>query len=137
MSSPQVQLLYSVPSLGIDESQGPPTLVFVSHQLPLDRFPFSFPSDRGFVISNGWLGQPGVYAQRIELFNPKGGIIVDSGARSFELTGASIPYLAVTFMLGLTFEEPGQHTVVVSLNGRAMLSYPLHVRKVPPLGRET
>ena len=104
VSSPQVQLLYSVPSLGIDESQGPPILVFVSHQLPLDRFPFSFPSDRGFVISNGWLGQPGVYAQRIELFNPKGGIIVDSGARSFELTGASIPYLAVTFMLGLTFE---------------------------------
>lgn len=135
MSTPQVQLLYSVPSLGIDESQGPPTLVFVTHQIPLDRFPYSFPSDGGFVISNGWLGEPGVYAQRIELFNPKGNVMIDSGARSFELTDDSTPYLVVTFMMGVTFEEPGKHTVVVSLNGRAALSYPLHLRKVPPLGR--
>jgi len=133
----QAQLLYSVPSLGIDESQGPPTLVFVSHQLPLDRFPYSFPSDGGIVISNGWLGEPGFYAQRIELFNPQGGVMVDSGARTFELTNAHTPYLAVTLLLGLTFPEPGQHTVVVSLNGRAVLSYPMHILKVPPLGAET
>lgn len=101
------QLLYSVPSLGFDESNGPPTFVFVTHQLAFDRFPYSFPEDAGFFISNGWLGARGIYQQRIEIKDPSGERLAESGQRSLELTGDNIPYLAVTFFMGISFAAPG------------------------------
>lgn len=121
------QLLYSVPSLGFDESKGPPTFVFVTHQLALETLPYSFPEGAGFFVSNGWLGAPGVYEQRIELFKPSGELLVESGSRPIELVRGNVPYMAVTFFMGVTFPVSGEHCVVVSMNGRHKLSYPLHV----------
>jgi hypothetical protein len=130
------RLLYSVPSLGFDESNGPPTFVFVTHQLTLEKFPYSFPEDTGFFISNGWLGAPGVYQQRIELYKPSGELLVESGQRPLELIRENIPYMAVTFFMGVTFEAPGEHTIVVSVDGDLRVSYPFHVVGVPNQDQE-
>ena len=124
------QLLYSIPSMGFDESNGPPTFVFVTHRLALDTFPYSFPQNSGFFITNGWLGAPGVYHQRIEVLKPSGEPLLDSGQRPLELTGENVPYMAVTFFMGVTFEGPGEHTVVVSIDGQHRLSYPFHLVEV-------
>lgn len=125
-------LLYSVPSLGFDESKGPPTFVFVTHQLAVESLPFSFGEEAGFFISNGWLGAPGVYRQRIELLDPLGKLLVESGERTLELSQENVPYMAVTYFMGVTFQMAGEHTVVVSVEGRRCLAYPFHVIQAPP-----
>lgn len=125
------QLLYSIPSLGFDESSGPPTFVCVTHQLAMRSFPYSFPESSGFFISNGWLGAPGVYHQLIELYKPSGELLLESGQRPLELIRENVPYMAVTFLMGVTFECPGEHTVVVSLDGQPKVSYPLHILEAP------
>lgn len=121
------QLLYSVPSLGFDESKGPPTLVFITHQLIVDALPYSFTDQSGFFISNGWLGRPGRYHQAIDLLTPSGHPLVSSGPRLIAIVEEGFPYLAVTHFTGVTFSTEGCHTVVVSIEGRHRTSYPLHV----------
>lgn len=129
-------LLYSIPSLGFDESTGPPTFVCVTHQLVVSSFPFAFPENSGFFISNGWLGAPGVYHQLIELYKPSGELLLESGQRPLELIRENVPYMAVTFLMGVTFQSPGEHSVVVSLDGQPRLSYPLHVLEASEVDSE-
>ena len=117
-------LLYSIPSLGLDDSKGPPSLVFVTYELPLHEFPYSFPEDAGFFVSNGWLGRPGSYQQRIELSDPQGELIAETGNREIVLVD-DMPYMAITYLMGLTFASAGRHRVKVFLNDQEILSYPL------------
>ena len=131
-SSPStLQLLYSVPSLGIDDSKGPPTFVFVTHELPLHEYPYSFPEDAGFFVTNGWMGQPGQHQQRIELLDPTGKLLVDTGERELGLTDER-PYMAITYFQGITFQEPGKYQLRVSLNGEEKLAYPLYLTQAEP-----
>lgn len=130
-SALEIVLLYSVPSLGFDESKGPPTFVFVTHEIPLNAFPYSFPEDAGFFVTNGWLGEPGNYQQRIQILSPKRDLLVDSDERPFALTAKNTPYMAVTFFTGVTFEYPGEYKVVVSVNALEHLAYPLHITEAP------
>ncbi|MFA5507755.1 MAG: hypothetical protein WC423_20160, partial [Vulcanimicrobiota bacterium] len=102
-----LQLLYSVPSLAIDESKGPPSFVFVTHQLILDQFPYKFPETAGFFVTNGWLGEPGEYQQRILVSKPDGSPLIDTTSRPFTLEDQTIPYTAITFFQGLEIAEPG------------------------------
>lgn len=122
-----MQLLYSVPSLGIDESKGPPSLVFVTHQLVLDGFPYNFPESSGFFITNGWLGPPGEYHQQIVIRKPDGEVLIDTTSRPFTLEDENVPYTAITFFQGLTIEEPGVYRVTVSLNDSLVREFPLHI----------
>ena len=122
-----MQLLYSVPSLGFDESKGPPSFVFVTHQLPLDEVPYQFPDDAGFFITNGWLGSKGSYIQRITIAEPGGSLWLDSGPRAIELEQDNIPFMAVTFLQGLCFETFGEYRIEVELDDNAVLSYPYFV----------
>lgn len=125
--SEDLQLLYSVPSLGIDESKGPPSFVFVTHQLVLDQFPYKFPESAGFFITNCWLGQPGEYEQRILVDQPDGEPLIDTTSRVFELKDPDIPYTAITFFQGLELATSGVYRVTVFNNDRKVLEYPLHV----------
>lgn len=124
-----VQLLYSVPSLGVDESKGPPSFLFVTHQLVLDELPYSFPETSGFFITNGWLGAPGVHHQQITIQQPDGSLLVDTSERPFELEDADIPYTAITFFQGLELKSPGIYRVGISLDGELLCEYPFHVRQ--------
>lgn len=128
---PTLQLLYSVPSLGLDDSKGPPTFVFVTHEIPLHEFPYAFPDDAGFFVSNGWMGQPGTHRQRIELFDPEGGLMAETGDRELGLHDER-PYMAITYFQGLTFKTPGKYRIRVSLNGEEKLSYPLYLTQADP-----
>jgi hypothetical protein len=128
----ELKLLYSVPSLGLDDSKGPPTFVFVTHELPLHQFPYTFPEDAGFFVTNGWLGTPGSqHTQRIELRDPAGALVAETGDRELGLVDER-PYMAITYFMGLTFETPGKHEIRVSANGREALSYPLYVSLAEP-----
>ncbi|HIB68284.1 MAG TPA: hypothetical protein EYO33_25125 [Phycisphaerales bacterium] len=122
-----LQLLYSVPSLGIDESKGPPSFVFVTHQLVLDEFPYKFPESAGFFITNCWLGAVGVYEQRIVVRQPDGEPLVDTTSRPFELEDSDIPYTAITFFQGLELPEPGLYRVTIYSQDNPVLRYPIHV----------
>lgn len=124
-------LLYSVPSLGLDDSKGPPTFVFVTHELPLHEYPYTFPEDAGFFVTNGWLGQPGTYTQRIELRDPSGGLVAETGDRELTLVDDR-PYMAITYFMGLTFATPGKYELQVSLNGQDVLKYPLYLSVADP-----
>lgn len=130
-TTPALQLLYSVPSLGIDDSKGPPTFVFVTHEIPLEEYPYSFPEDAGFFITNGWMGKPGQHAQRIELLDPAGALLVDTEDRELGLADDR-PYMAITYFQGITFKTPGKYTVRVSINGAEALSYPLYLTQAEP-----
>lgn len=122
-----LQLLYSVPSLGIDESKGPPSFVFVTHQLVLDEFPYKFPETAGFFITNCWLGEPGTYEQRIVVRQPDGEPLVDTTSRPFELEDQDVPYTAITFFQGLELPVPGLYRVTIYSNENEVLKYPIHV----------
>jgi hypothetical protein len=126
-----IKLLYSVPSLGLDDSKGPPTFVFVTHELPFHEFPYTFPEDAGFFVSNGWLGTPGVYRQRIELLEPSGTLLAETGERELEMIDER-PYLAITYFQGLTFAEQGTYRIRISVDGAEVLSYPLFVTLADP-----
>ena len=126
-TSDNLQLLYSVPSLGIDESKGPPSFVFVTHQLVLDQFPYKFPETAGFFITNCWLGEPGLYEQRIVVKRPDGEPLIDTTSRPFELEDPDVPYTAITFFQGLELPEAGLYRVTVQSNGTQVLEYPIHV----------
>jgi Family of unknown function (DUF6941) len=123
----ELQLLYSVPSLGIDESKGPPSFVFVTHQLVLDEFPYQFPESAGFFITNGWLGEPGTYEQRILMSRPNGEPLIDTTSRPFELEDPDIPYTAITFFQGLKIEEPGIFRVSIYAGEDLVSEYPFHI----------
>lgn len=124
-----VQLLYSVPSLGIDESKGPPSFLFVTHQIVLESFPYKFPDTSGFFISNCWLGSPGSHRQQIVIYKPGGDVLVDTTERPFQLEDSEIPYTAITFFQGLEFLSPGVYSICVSLDGELVCEYPLHLRQ--------
>lgn len=126
-----LKLLYSVPSLGIDDSKGPPTFVFVTYEIPLHEYPYSFPEDAGFFISNGWMGQPGQHQQRIELLDPQGVLLVDTGLRDLGIVDDR-PYMAITYFQGITFPAPGTYRVRVWLDDREVLSYPLYLTEAEP-----
>lgn len=123
----ELQLLYSVPSLAIDESKGPPSFVFVTHQLILDEFPYQFPESAGFFVTNGWLGEPGEYHQRILVSKPDGSPLIDTTLRPFVLEDPNVPYTAITFFQGLEIEEPGIYWISVFQGEDLVREYPLHI----------
>lgn len=124
----ELQLLYSVPSLAIDESKGPPSFVFVTHQLILDHFPYQFPESAGFFVTNGWLGEPGNYHQRILVSKPDGSPLIDTTSRPFTLEDPHVPYTAITFFQGLEIAEPGLYWVSVFQDEELVREYPIHIR---------
>ncbi len=123
-------LLYSVPSLGFDESKGPPSFVFVTHQLVLDEIPYQFPEDAGFFITNSWLGPSGSNQQNIRILGPSGRLWLETENRSLELEDPDIPYMVVTFFKGVKFAEAGVYRVEILLNDSLKSSYPFHVKLV-------
>jgi hypothetical protein len=125
------RLLYSVPSLGIDDSKGPPTFVFVTHEIPLHDYPYSFPEDSGFFITNGWLGEPGAHQQRIELLDPSGALLLDTGDLALGLIDDR-PYMAITYFQGITFQAPGKYQIRISVNGAEVSVYPLYLTQADP-----
>ena len=127
----RLQLLYSVPSLGLDDSKGPPSFVFVTHEIPLHEFPYSFPEDAGFFVTNGWLGQPGEHTQRIELLSPDGKLLAETGDRELGLADDR-PYMAITYFMGVTFETPGKYELRVFTSGEEVLRYPLYITQADP-----
>jgi hypothetical protein len=126
-----VKLLYSVPSLGLDDSKGPPTFVFVTHEIPLHEYPYTFPEDAGFFVTNGWMGQPGQYQQSLELLDPSGAPVAETGDRELSLVDDR-PYMAITYFMGVSFKTPGKYQIRVSLNGQEALSYPLFLTQADP-----
>ena len=121
------QLLYSVPSLGLDESKGPPSFVFVTHQLVLDKFPYKFPETAGFFITNAWLGEPGSYHQRILVSRPDGSPLIDTSERPFQLEDPEVPYTAITFFQGLEITAPGLYRISIFRGQELVRHYPLHI----------
>ncbi len=122
-----LELLYSVPSLGYDESKGPPSFVFVTHQIVLDAVPFAFPEDAGFFIVNGWLGEEGPHQQNIAIRKPSGQLWVETGPRDLQLESVEVPYMAVTFFKGVEIPEEGIYSIEVWGDGELRLRYPFHI----------
>lgn len=121
-----LKLLYSVPSLGLDDSKGPPTFVFVTHEIPLPEFPYTFPEDAGFFITNGWLGEASSHQQQIELRDPQGHLVAETGNRELSIPDER-PYTAITYFMGLSFPQPGRYELRISLDQTEVLTYPLFI----------
>ena len=126
--SPRLQ--FSVPSLGFDESKGPPTLKFVFFELPLDSLPYRFPETAGFFITNCWVRGEGEFEQRI-LIKCGDEVVVDTPPRPFELEDAGSPYMAVTFVQGVEFRKAAEHEIEIYLGEELVLSYPIQICVAP------
>ena len=120
-----VQLLYSIPSLAVDQSKGAPSFNFVTHQLGLDKFPFQFPEKAGFYVTNAWLGEPGTYEQKIIISKPDGSSLVETAPMNFELEHPRKVQTMVAFFQGLKIEGPGLYTVKILFNGNLVRYFPL------------
>lgn len=128
--SPQPLLQFSVPSLGFDESKGPPTFKFVFFELPLDKFPYRFPETAGFFITNCWVGAAGEFQQRLVIRCGED-VVVDAAPRPFLLEDARVPYMAVTFVQGVEFPRAGDYDVEIFLDQKSVMTYPLRVCQAP------
>lgn len=126
-----VQLLYSVPSLSVDQSKGAPSLNLVTHQLALREFPFQFPEKAGFFVTNAWLGEPGSYEQKIIISKPDGSSLVETAAMAFELEHSQKVHTMVSFFQGLKIEVPGLYSVKILFNGEAVRHFPLAFGNAP------
>ncbi len=120
-----------MPSLGFDESKGPPSFVFVTHQLVLEEIPYQFPEDAGFFITNSWIGPIGTSEQNIRIVSPSGKLWLETGNRSINLEDPETPFMVVTFFKGVNFSEAGVYRVNILLNDALNLSYPFHVKLAP------
>ena len=128
-----VQLLYSIPSLAVDQSKGPPSFNLVTHQLVLKSFPFQFPEKAGFFITNAWMGEPGSYEQKITITKPDGNFLVETNAMKFVLDHPQKVQTMVSFFQGLKIEEPGLYTVKTLLDGDLVRHFPLLFSPQPEL----
>ena len=145
-------LQFSVPCLEVSEDKGPPSFKYIFYELPFPQFPFKFPENAGFFIANGWCNGKGEFRQRMKIFGPKGkggpppasmGLepgtdmggdapLVDTKDQPFSLKERETPFMAINFIQGFEFREPGTYRIQILLNEEVVLEYPMVVRLAEP-----
>lgn len=122
-SDPKLQ--FSVPCFEVEyqESQAP-TLRYIFYDLPFPELPFKM----SFHVVNGWIGSTRQRQQEIKILKPDGSVFVSTGQQPLEFVDQNTPFMAVNFFPEMPFDKEGLYQIVVFLEQREVLRYPLTVR---------
>lgn len=122
-------LQFSIPFLGYEQEEGPPSFRYIFFELPFPSFPHVFP-EPGFFVANGWCNGKGEFEQRMQILLPdRETVLVDTGPQPFNLTEAETPFMAVNLFKELEFPAPGTYWFRVMLDGQITLEHPLVIRQ--------
>lgn len=130
-SSADPKLQFSVPCFEVEyqDSQAP-TLRYIFYDLPFPELPFKM----SFHVVNGWIGSKKQRQQEIKILKPDGSIFVKTGLQPLQFVDENTPFMAVNFFPEMPFETSGLHHVVIYLEDKEVLRYPLTVRIVEQKG---
>lgn len=133
-SDPKLQ--FSVPCFEVEYKESrAPSLMYIFFDLPFPKLPLD--DDFHFHIVNGWIlpqgatiPPGGVYKrqQEIKILKPDGSVFLKSGQQPLEFKDVHVPFMAVNKFPNLPFKEEGYYYIVVYLEEREVLRYPLRVR---------
>ena len=124
------KLQFSVPCFEVDyeESQAP-SLRYIFYDLP---FPKPFPEEpfkMSFHVVNGWIGSKRQRQQEIKILKPDGSVFVKTGLQPLEFVDENTPFMAVNFFPEMPFDVTGLYHIVVYLEQKEVIRYPLTVRE--------
>lgn len=121
------QLQFSVPCFEVEyEEQRAPSLKYIFFDLP---FP-SIPQRLSFHVVNGWIGGTRPVHQVVKILRPDGTVHLETPKQPLEFVDVNTPFLAVNFFPKIPFDAEGLFFIVVYLEEREVLRYPLTVRTV-------
>lgn len=121
------KLQFSVPCFEVEyqESQAP-TLRYIFYDLPFPELPFKM----SFHVVNGWIGSTRQRQQEIKILKPDGSVFVKTGQQPLQFVDENTPFMAVNYFPDMPFETPGLYKIVVFLEEKEVLRYPITVRVV-------
>lgn len=121
------KLQFSIPCFEVEyqDSQAP-TLRYIFYDLPFPELPFRM----SFYIVNGWIGSTRVRHQEVKILKPDGTQFIATGQQPLEFVEQNTPFMAVNSFPDLPFDQPGFYQIVVSLEQKEVIRYPLNVRVV-------
>jgi len=120
-------LQFSVPCLGVDETKGPPSFLYIFYELPFPKFPSPAVP---FFINNGWCNGLGRYEEKTRIIHPdKRTIFVETGNHEFTLNEETTPFMSINFYKDMVFPRAGTYWIQVFLDNQLLLEYPLVVRE--------
>ncbi len=122
-SDPKLQ--FSVPCFEVEyqESQAP-TLRYIFYDLPFPELPFKM----SFHVVNGWISSKRERQQEIKILKPDGSVFVKTGKQPLQFVDENTPFMAVNYFPDMPFDVPGLYQVVIFLEEKEVLRYPLTVR---------
>ena len=125
IGSTDPKLQFSVPCFEVEyqDSQAP-TLKYIFYDLPFPELPFKM----SFHVVNGWIGSKKQRQQEVKILKPDGSVFVQTGQQPLEFVDEHTPFMAVNFFPDMPFQEPGYYNVVVYLEQKEVIRYPLNVR---------
>lgn len=119
------KLQFSVPCLEVEyQEQRAPSLGFIFYDLPFGELPSSL----SFYVVNGWIGSDRHRQQEIKILKPDGSVFLKTGQQPLQFVDRNTPFMAVNYFPDLPFGELGLYQVVIYLEEKEMLRYPLTVR---------
>lgn len=121
------KLQFSVPCFEVEyqDSQAP-TLRYIFYDLPFPELPFKM----SFHVVNGWIGSKRQRHQEIKILRPDGSIFVSTGQQPLQFVDENTPFMAVNYFPDMPFDVEGLFQMVVYLEQREVIRYPLTIRKV-------
>lgn len=121
------KLQFTVPCFEVEyqESQAP-TLRYIFYDLPFPELPFKM----SFHVVNGWIGSTVQRQQEIKILKPDGSVFVKTGQQPLQFVDENTPFMAVNFFPDMPFDAPGLYQIVVFLEEKEVIRYPLTVRVV-------
>lgn len=121
------KLQFSVPCFEVEyqESQAP-TLRYIFYDLPFPELPFKM----SFHVVNGWIGSTRQRQQEIKILKPDGSVFVKTGQQPLQFVDENTPFMAVNYFPDMPFDTPGLFKIVVFLEEKEVLRYPITVRVV-------
>ncbi len=121
------RLQFSVPCFEVEYQQSQaPTLRYVFYDLPFPEIPCKM----SFHLVNGWIGGTRQRHQEVKLLRPDGSAHLSTGRQPLEFVDENTPFMAINYLPEIPFDVEGLWQVVVSLEDREVMRYPLTVRQV-------
>ena len=120
---------FSIPCFEVEYKESrAPSLMYIFYDLPFPKLPLE--DDFAFHIVNGWIGSARKRQQEIKILKPDGSVFLKTGQQPLEFVDEFTPFMAVNKFPNLPFDKEGHYYVVVYLEEKEVIRYPLRVRVV-------
>lgn len=114
------------------EDNGKFILIGLFETIGSATFPVRHPC---LYVINCWCSGMGAFNQRTRILTPDGSKLIEDQETKFELPSIKSKHRIVARYNNIHFQDPGEYTVEVLLNGDLKVRYPLLVERVSPKKR--